>query len=154
MASNLGLLFQGMTEEALREIEGIGAEESCAQGDFLFQASDPAEHLYILLDGRVRVAVGRDGRVAHIFSRSGEAIGWSSMAGNEAYLGSAECLGPVRVIKLQTGELNRIFDRHPASGMAFFRRLANYIGGRLMESYGGMLSLQQKPGHRPYEYGG
>lgn len=47
------------------------------------------------------------------------------MVGNDVYWSSAECLGPVKT----------------ANGMVFFRRLSQYIPARLVESYGGMLSL-------------
>jgi CRP-like cAMP-binding protein len=153
MATLVGHLFQGMTEDARREIGRIGKEETHAEGDFLFNAGDPALNLAILVEGRVRVGEGIEGRVAHISSGSGDSIGWSSMAGNDVHWSSAECLSTVKVLRFNRDELDQLLQRDTANGMAFFRRLSQYIAARLAESYGGMLSLQQKHGH-PYSFGG
>jgi hypothetical protein len=55
MPTLAGHLFQGLTEEALREISRIGKGETHGEGDFVFHAGDLALSLFILLKGRVRV---------------------------------------------------------------------------------------------------
>ena len=81
-------------------------------------------------------------------------IGWSGMAGSEVYGSSAECLSPVKVVRFDRDELDELLQRDTANGMAFFRRLSQYIAARLVESYGGMLSVQPKYGPHPHSYGG
>ena len=46
-------LFQEVSEQSRSEIAQIAAEESYAQGAFLFQVGDPAVFLYILQTGWV-----------------------------------------------------------------------------------------------------
>lgn len=150
MALASAYLFQGLSQRALEAIGQIAAEESHLPGAFLFRAGDPAQSLYILLEGRVRLSVARAGHLAHISGEPGEAVGWSSMVGSGQYTASAECLVPVRVLRIEQGPLNAILESDPASGLIFFRRLATLIGKRLAESYGAILSVHALQEPRSY----
>ncbi len=143
-------LFQEASEQARSEISQIATEESYSQGAFLFHAGDPADHLYILQKGWIRLSVARRGLLSHIVSEPGEAIGWSSMAGNGVYTASAECLIPVTVLKIEKERLNQVLEADPASGLTFYRRLARMIGRRLVASYGATLSMQSSGDTRSY----
>ncbi len=143
-------LFQEVGEQTRGEIAQIAAEESFPQGAFLFHAGDPADHLYILQKGWIRLTVARRGLLSHIVSEPGEAICWSSMAGNGVYTASAECLIPVTVLKIGKEKLDQILEQDPASGLAFYRRLARMIGRRLVASYGAALSMQFPGDTRSY----
>jgi CRP-like cAMP-binding protein len=143
-------LFQEVSEQTRSEIAQIATEESYPQGAFLFHAGDPADHLYILQKGWVRLSVAHRGFLSHIVSDPGEAIGWSSMAGNGVYTASAECLLPVTALKIAKDKLNLILERDTASGLAFYRRLARLMGRRLVASYSAMLSMQSLGDTRSY----
>ena len=133
-------LFEGMHDETRKKILESAIEESHAQGDFLFHQDDPARNFYILSEGRVRVSVGPQGLLAHVASDPGDVIGWSSLVGNNTYTASAECLGPVKVSKLEKSQLDRILVADPVSGMIFFKHLAVLIGRRLAQSYAATLA--------------
>ena len=143
-------LFQKVSEQTRSEIAQIAVEESYSQGAFLFHAGDPADHLYILQKGWIRLTVARRGLLSHIVSDPGEAIGWSSMAGNGVYTASAECLLPVTVLKIGKEKLNQILEGDPPSGLSFYRRLARMMGRRLVASYGATLSMQFPGDTRSY----
>jgi CRP-like cAMP-binding protein len=83
-------------------------------------------------------------------SEPGEAIGWSSMAGNGVYTASAECVIPATILKIGKERLSQILEQDPASGLAFYRRLARMIGRRLVASYGATLSMQFPGDTRSY----
>jgi len=133
-------LFEGMREETRKMILQTAREESHAQGDILFHQDDPARNFYILTEGRVRISVGPQGLLAHVASDPGDMIGWSSLVGNKTYTASAECLGPVKVSKIEKSQLDKILHDDPISGMTFFRHLAALIGRRLAESYAATLT--------------
>jgi len=141
MQLDRAFLFQGMSDERREEIARIANEESHEKGSFLFKAGDPAEYLYILTDGRVRLSVRGTGHIAQIVSDPGDSIGWSSMAENEVYTASAECLLPVTLLKIHNAKLERILEKDPVAGISFYRRLAQLIGRRLVASYGATLSV-------------
>ena len=150
MALESVYLFQEASEQARSEIAQVAVEESFAQGAFLFHACDPAEHLYILQKGWVRLSVARGGLLSHLVTDPGEAIGWSSMAGNGVYTAAAECLIPVTVLKIGTETLNKVLEADPASGLTFYRRLARMIGRRLVASYSATLSMQSSGDTQSY----
>jgi CRP-like cAMP-binding protein len=144
-------LFQDVTGPTREEVFLLAARESHSAGEFLFQAGDPPLHLYILEEGRVRLSVRGAGHIAQIVSNPGDALGWSSMAGQDSYTASAECLSAVTVRKIDKQALERILEKDPRSGMGFYRRLAELIGHRLAASYGATLSVH---GDRHPQYWG
>lgn len=143
-------LFQGMSKETQNMVREIAAAESHPKGTFLFRVGDPADYLYILQEGRVRLSVGDSGHIAHVVSEPGDAIGWSSMVENEGYTASAECLLPVSVMKIEKRALIKILEKDPVSGLTFFRRLAGVIGRRLVNSYKATVSLHGERDPRSY----
>ena len=144
-------LFEEMSEQSRSEIFRIAAEESYGKGGFLFQAGDPADYLYILQEGRVRLCVQGAGHIAQIISDPGDIIGWSSMVGHDSYTASAECLTPIRLLKFERNRLAETLQKDPVSGLSFYKRLAHMIGRRLAASYGATLSVH---GQRdPHSYG-
>jgi len=149
-----GYLFQGMSPEFTDEISRSLIHETHAKGDLLFKAGDPADFLYVLEDGRVRLSAGDRGIVTRIVEKEGDALGWSSLVGRESYSSSAECLTDARIAKIRKDELNGIFDRYPACGMLIFRRLARLIGERLLENYRQMSAHHEEKGASGYSYSG
>ena len=143
-------LFEGMHEETRKKILESAVEEAHAPGDFLFHQDDPARNFYILSEGRVRVSVGPQGLLAHVASDAGDVIGWSSLVGNNTYTASAECLGPVKVSKIEKSQLDKILHEDPVSGMTFFKHLAALIGRRLVDSYKATLTAHGEREPRSY----
>jgi len=134
-------VFRGVSGLVRGLIEEIVVEESYPKGAFVFRRGEPCQSLFLLQEGRVRLSVGEGGRIAHSVSEIGEAMGWSSMTEMDFYTASAECLEPVRVVRLDRTRLLQILEENPSAGLVFFRGLAKVIGRRLVESYGGTLSV-------------
>jgi CRP-like cAMP-binding protein len=126
-------------------------EEHYGKGSFVFKDRYLAEHFYILEEGKVRLSIGEEGRLTHLISNPGETFGWSSLVGRETYTASAECLAPSHVIRIEKERLNALFEKDPASGMVFFKRLAGVIGERLVTSYNALLSTYKS--EEPPSYG-
>jgi CRP-like cAMP-binding protein len=137
-------IFKGLSQETMNQVSRIMVQQSCAKGEVLFTEGDPATHFYILMEGRVRLSVGKFGEIDYTVSNAGEAFGWSSLVGRDLYTAQAECVTPCELIKIKGESLNRIFEREPAGGMLFFKGLAAAIGQRLIHSYSTFLA-QQSP---------
>ncbi len=138
---NQAKLFAGMSEPALRDIEDIAAVKSYLPGAFVFHEGDRADHLYVLQEGRVRLRMGEEGQVAYVLSGAGEVFGWACMANVEEYTLSAQCVLPVRTLRLGSEKLHRILEADPSSGLIFYRRLSELIGQRLINSYKATVSV-------------
>ena len=132
-------LFEGVSEQTRQRILETARDESFAKGDFMFRLGEPARHFYILGEGRVRLTLGQGERLAYVASSPSELIGWSSLVDNESYTASAECLVPVKVLKIEKTQLDEVLLRDRDSGMAFYKNLAAIIGRRLIKCYQAML---------------
>lgn len=145
------LLFQGVAEVTRERILESAREESFSEGDFMFRQGESARHFFILGDGRVRLTLGQGALQAYMASTPSELIGWSSLVENEVYTASAECLVPVKVLRIDKQRLDEILLQDPASGMVFYKNLAAIIGRRLVKSYQATLSVH---GYREPQPGG
>ena len=150
MSLERAYLLQGISKITLDRIAEIATEESHPAGAFLFHAGDPADYLYILGAGRIRLCVEERGTVAYVVSEPGEVIGWSSMAEQEQYTSSSECILPVTVTKIAKNVLLQLLEKDPASGLIFFRHLSRIVGQRLVNCYKATLSVHGKPNSRSY----
>jgi len=128
-------LFKGLSNQLVGEVGRCLIEESHPAGTFLFRYGESADYLYMLVEGRVRLSIGDQGHVALVVGNPGDAFGWSSLVERENYTASAECLIPTRVTKIGKQRLAAIFDRDPASGLQFYKRLATMIAQRLTDTY-------------------
>jgi len=116
-------------------------EESYAPGDFIFRQGEAARHFFIVSEGRIRVILGQGELLAYVASDPNDLIGWSSLVENETYTASAECMVPVKVLRIAKQRLDEILLEDPASGMVFYKNLAAIIGRRLVKSYQVTLSV-------------
>lgn len=128
-------LFWGMDRNFVKEVMEIAARESYQEGDFLFHEGDPANYFYILIKGRIKLTVGESGPVVYTVDHAGEAFGWSSLIGREAYSASGQCLEPTVLDNFKADQVQKIIEKYPNQGLVFFKRLAGLIGHRLLSSY-------------------
>jgi CRP-like cAMP-binding protein len=138
-----GDIFWGMNKEFVGEIMKIAVTESYQKGHMLFRAGEAADYFYILTKGQIKLEIGDTGHAVYIVSKAGEAFGWSSLIGREAYSATAECLRPTNLIKLNGAQLQQLLEKDSGNGLIFFKRLAGILGNRLLQSYEAISSARQ-----------
>jgi len=144
-------LFHDLSKEALDEVADALIEERFEEGTQLFKEGEPADSLFVLVKGRIRLKLGGKGTVTKVVSSPGDAFGWSSLLHNDLYTASAVALTPVKVQRISGKAMNDIFERHPAAGVLFYRRMARLIRQRLIDSY--KMLLTYEPETRPLSFG-
>jgi CRP-like cAMP-binding protein len=144
-------LFKGLTQDFMNELSKILVEESYGGGTVLFEEGDPAGFLYVLAEGRVRLAIGQQAEIEYSITNPGDAFGWSSLVARATYTARAECVAPSRLIRIEKEQLNKVLTRHPGDAMEFFKRLAAAIGHRLIVVYNAFLESQGA--ERPESFG-
>jgi CRP-like cAMP-binding protein len=137
-------LFRGMDQEVLKQIDKIMVKKSCAEGTVLFERGHSANNLYILGEGSIELTIGDNGHVTHVVKTPGEAFGWSSLVNHHVYTASAICSSPTELVSIPSEKLNRIFESNPASGLIFYRRLAEIISKRVATSYNLLLRSHER----------
>lgn len=133
-------LFKDLSKPTMNEISKIMVEEYHPKGSLLFKAGDPSTSFYLIVEGTVVLSIGAAGGIDYTANRPGEAFGWTGMVDRPAYVATAECVTPTKVIRISKEGLNRILERDTASGMIFFKRLAGAVVQRLIDNYSTFLS--------------
>jgi CRP-like cAMP-binding protein len=128
-------LFGSLSKDFMNEIMHSAETKSHQGGDMLFHEGDPADWLFILLKGRIKLSLGQTGRVVHVVSHAGEVFGWSSLVDRPSYSASAECLTPTKLLRFDKNRLKEIIQKDSASSITLFQNLAAILGERLIRSY-------------------
>ena len=128
-------IFWAMSKDFVKEIMEISVAESLKEGEWLFREGDPANTFYILLKGCVKLSLGETGQVVYIVNNAGEVFGWSSLIGRERFSASAECIAPTKLLKFDKEKLQKILEKDAANSLILFKRLAEILGNRLLQSY-------------------
>ena len=137
-------LFRGMDHKVLNEIDEIMIKESYTEGTVLFERAKTANDLYILNQGSIELTIGDNGHVTYVVKSHGEAFGWSSLVNHHVYTATAVCSSPTELIRIPSDKLHNIFERNPASGLIFFKRLAEIISKRVATSYNLLLRSHER----------
>jgi CRP-like cAMP-binding protein len=146
-------LFANFDEKAMNEISKIMVQKSLPKDTVLYTENDRAERFYILWEGRVRLAIGKGAKIDYTVSGQGEAFGWSSLVGREVYTATAVCVEPTALFIIEKEALNKIFEKYPASGMIFYRRLTGAVVQRLVATYSAFLAEGNLTGVTSYGTG-
>jgi CRP-like cAMP-binding protein len=128
-------IFWAMSKDFVKEVMEISVAESHKEGEWLFREGDPANTFYILLKGRVKLSLGDTGHSVYIVSNAGEAFGWSSLINREHFSASAECTAPTKLLKFDKEKLHQVLEKDPVNSLILFKRLAELLGNRLLQSY-------------------
>ena len=146
-------IFWGMSKDFLKEVMKISVTESYKKNDLLFQEGDSADQFYILLKGHVKLSLRETSHVVYAVSNAGEAFGWSSLINRDAYSASAECMSPTKLLKFDKKRLQTVLAKDTANGLLFYKRLAELLGNRLLNSYTMISSAVLGEGTRSYGTG-
>jgi CRP-like cAMP-binding protein len=128
-------IFWEMSKNFVKKIMDIAVTETCKEGEWLFREGDTASSFYILLKGRVKLSLGETGHIVYIVSNAGEAFGWSSLIGRERYSASAECMADSKLLIWDKDRLQPILEKDPTNSHLLYKRLAELLGNRLLQSY-------------------
>ncbi|RPJ49553.1 MAG: Crp/Fnr family transcriptional regulator, partial [Chloroflexi bacterium] len=112
-------LFLNLPDEALQVAAAEAHPQSYEKGSFLFYQDDPAVRIYVVTDGRVKLAqLSEDG--SQVIMRVATAwmmIAVISLVPGAVYPVSAEAAGDCRVIYWTQAELQALLERYPSMAL-------------------------------------
>lgn len=146
-------LFKGMDDDFIKNIMGLGVEETHKTGHILFREGDRSGSFFVLLEGSVNIVIGETGHAVYSVDQPGEVFGWSSLMGRGKYSASAECRKKTILLRINAGKLDKLFENNTGSGMLFFKGLAGLLGNRLLQTYKLMSDTAQPDISRSYGTG-
>lgn len=128
-------LFEGLESRLLEWLSHQAVVMTFAANDALFEQDDIAEHLYLLVDGRIGFSYCDEGGTRCVFLRAlegiGDPIGWSALVDPRRYRTSAFALQTSHVVALPSNTLERLCAQEPAFGVSVMRRVLQAISSRL-----------------------
>jgi len=120
-----GQFLKALTQEMVRELEGVTSFSFCAPGTVLFVEGQPPQEIFVLVDGHVKVFMNsNDGRrlTVHI-AGPGEILGLSSAFTSALHRTSAETLYPSRLACIRCSDFLKFLLIHPRASQAAAREL-------------------------------
>lgn len=128
-------IFEGVNPELLNRIHDMAEEDHVPEGHVFFRAGDPAAFLYVLKEGQVALTTGGAAPITFPIGEPGAVFGWSALVEPRTYTATCESTMPSSVLKLDGGELLKLFEENPKDGLLVVRRLARVMASRLKVSY-------------------
>lgn len=124
--------FAGLKPEEIAEINRSFHEKGFQSEETIFFAGDPASHLYVVADGRVKLmrhtVAGRDVLLELLIP--GEFFGSLSAAPEEEYPETAVAMTPVCVLSIDKAAFRAVLSRYPSAAL----KVLDIVGHRLQSA--------------------
>lgn len=129
-------LFKGLDPDEIEQALSFGTRIILHSGAELFRLGEPADRLFVIARGRVRLSLpmlvrGNEEAVLVEERIPGQTVGWSALIPPYRFTLTGTAPLETEVIALSREALRAHFDAHPAVGYAVTLNLAAVIGQRL-----------------------
>ena len=136
MAHEQSELLKNLSAEDVQRILALGNRVVLPTGASLFRLGDPAERLFLIERGRIRLTLpmqvrGSEEDVVVEERTAGQTVGWSALIPPHKFTLAATAPLETEVIVLPREELRKHFVAYPVVGYKFTLNLAVVIGHRL-----------------------
>lgn len=131
------------------ELESIATLKDWPPGALLFKEGAECSHIYLLLDGHVRLEMlVRDrGRVPLMTAGAGDLVGWSPLFGIHAMTATALALKPTQTLTFDGKQLRELCSTNHEVGYYVMRNIALALSERLLATRLQLLDLFRE--HEP-----
>jgi len=130
-------LLSGLSLAEVEQVLGLGTRITVSNGTSLFRLGDPADRLFLIERGRIKLTLpmrvrDRQEDVLVEEKSPGQAVGWSALIPPYRFtLSASAALLDCEVIALPREALLNYFAANPAAGYKIALNLALMIGHRL-----------------------
>lgn len=120
-------LFAGVDAESLRDFDDESSWVRLSGGETLFRAGDPPDDLYVVVRGRLEVAVGEgeDDVVTHLVT--GDVVGEIGVLTGAPRNATVRAIRDTDLVRLSREQLHALLERHPRGAIEMLRTLAGRI---------------------------
>ena len=136
MAHEQSELLKDLTADEVERILALGTRITVPSGTSLFRLGDPAERLFLIERGQIRLTLpmrvrGREEDVVVEERTAGQTVGWSALIPPHKFTLAATAPLETEVIALPREELRKYLAANPTLGYKITLNLAIVIGHRL-----------------------
>jgi CRP-like cAMP-binding protein len=128
-------LFEGVSENVLREIARESEEVTFEKDSVIYHAGEASSHIYKLIEGSVDLVM-MERHVVHLMvTPTGQIFGWSALVQPYTRMATAKCTAPTKVVRMSRDSIERIIENHPHEGLTILKNLARIVTHRLRDAY-------------------
>lgn len=122
-------LFSEVYTEDLEAIAEVMEEDHFQAGDIVFRKDDPADRMYIVVDGRVGVTLSSHPRDAEFVMEAGpgECFGEMSLLDGLPRSASVIVLEDTDMLTVEKAKLHNILLQHPAIAIGMLAHLSHLV---------------------------
>ncbi|HET9952100.1 MAG TPA: Crp/Fnr family transcriptional regulator [Candidatus Eisenbacteria bacterium] len=121
-------MFRGLAPVDQQRLAALATLRDYGRGDFLWRAGDPAEHLTVVVRGRVKIVGHSAGSdvILELFG-PGEPVGAIAVYNYIPYPASAVAMESCTILVLPRRDYFELLDRHPEFARAIIRDLTKMV---------------------------
>ncbi|HEX4872299.1 MAG TPA: patatin-like phospholipase family protein [Nevskiaceae bacterium] len=132
-------LFSGLAPDVLERLAARSRERALAAGDLLFAIGDPAQQLFVVAMGRLRVTLA-DGSIANDIDRH-EPVGEIALLAGEPHSARCQAIRDSRLLVIEREELMDCLHQHPQA----WAELTRMVIQRLRQNLRGRSAVVRPP---------
>jgi CRP-like cAMP-binding protein len=117
----------------LKQIASIAQVRNLDEGDIVFRQGDVAQHVYLVVSGKVtlEICAAGTGCTQILTLGPGELLGWSSVLEQLSYTARARALSKTGLVEINVTQLLAMCDHDPQFGYELMRQVAIALAKRL-----------------------
>lgn len=127
-------IFRGLDASILSELVPALQWMTLAAGEYLFRQKDPADALYVVLSGRLRILVETDDGTEQAIGEigRGQCVGEFGLLTDEPRSATVRPLRDTELLRISKEVVDQLFDRHPRAMLGFVRSVVTHarVAGR------------------------
>lgn len=127
-------LFKGLNTKQLQLLSKYFTEVNFKAGEIVFSQGEPAQNLYILMEGEVTLGIKAKSEIditAYSVGRKGEAFGLPALIKPYRNSVSATCTKKARVYSINGEILRKLIKQNAKAGLEIMERVAEIFFNRL-----------------------
>ncbi|MCA9263018.1 MAG: cyclic nucleotide-binding domain-containing protein [Planctomycetales bacterium] len=126
-------MLQGISAAELEQIVAISEEVEFSEGAVIFRENNPAENIFLIVDGSVSLEICAPGVGCRkiLTVGQGQLLGCSPILENARYTATARAMSAVRAIRMQGRNVLALCEADPRLGYRFMQRAAIALAKRL-----------------------
>ena len=130
-------IFNDLDKKYMDMLQLLFEPFSCRAGAVVLRQGTPAEHIYVIVKGKVEVSYKPyDGTsiTVSLLEKDG-LFGWSAVVGSSEYTSSATAIEDLEALRIRGSDLRKFCNEHPEAGRDILERLANVVSSRWKDAH-------------------
>lgn len=117
----------------LEEIANLSRLREYREADVIFRQGDPAQHIYLVVSGKVTLEICAAGSGCKQILTLGpdELLGWSAVLGQLSFTARARALEATQLVEIDVAQLLAMCDQDPQFGFKLMSQVALALAKRL-----------------------